>query len=86
MLRLSEVISTLALSGLTRRSRPMAAGSGWSTSLIWGRNHDTFTQHNLNSYLLETAYPLPSAIKPYYGDRPWGVNVYVRLRLKPIEK
>jgi hypothetical protein len=27
---------------------------GSSTSFIWGRNHDTFTGHNLNSYLAET--------------------------------
>lgn len=136
-------------------SRPMASGSEWSTSLIWGRNHDTFTQHNANSYLLETVYPVspknlltgraelvdkdelfadnadleaklartagstfrigaytmgytrdlgtishiatglganvtayttPPAIKPYYGEHPWGVNIYVRLRLKPDEK
>ncbi len=39
-------------------SRPMAGGNGWSTSLIWGRNHDTFTEHNLNSYLAETVYPV----------------------------
>ncbi len=119
-------------------NRPMDSGSSWSTSVIWGRNHDTFTQHNLNSYLAETVYPvsrrnfltgrwelvdkdelsvegiyrigaytagytrdignmkhvetgiganltaytLPAALKPYYGDRPWGVNVYVRLRLR----
>ncbi|MDR3698972.1 MAG: hypothetical protein P4L56_05010 [Candidatus Sulfopaludibacter sp.] len=119
-------------------NRPMDSGSSWSTSVIWGRNHDTFTQHNLNSYLAETVYPvsrrnfltgrwelvdkdelsvegiyrigaytagytrdignlkyletgiganltaytLPASLKPYYGDRPWGVNVYLRLRLR----
>jgi hypothetical protein len=132
-------------------TRPMDFGNAWSTSLIWGRNHDTLTQHNLNSYLAETVYPigrrnfvtgrielvdkdelftdtpdleapldctvgsrfrigsytagytrdidlfqdietgigvnvtaysLPPAIKPYYGDHPWGVNVYVRFRIK----
>lgn len=135
-------------------TRPMEFGNAWSTSLIWGRNHDTLTQHNLNSYLAETVYPvsrknfltgrieyvdkdelfadtpaleeqldrsagstfrigayiagytrdidifkdletgiganatvytLPSAIKPYYGDRPWGVNVYIRIRIKPTQ-
>ncbi len=135
-------------------SKPLN-GSSWSSSLIWGRNHDTFTQHNLNSYLAETVYPatprnfvtgrielvdkdelfadtpaleeqltrtagstfrigsftagytrdighlrdvetgiganvtgytLPSAIQPYYGGHPWGVNIYVRLRLKPEQK
>jgi hypothetical protein len=133
-------------------SKPMGGGEAWSTSLIWGRNHNTDTGHNLNSYLLETVYPfrrrnfltsrieyvdkdelfadtpaieeqlertagstfrigaytagytrdigtfrtietgiganasvytLPAAIKPYYGDRPWGVNVFLRVRLKP---
>jgi len=37
-------------------ARPMQ-GSDWATSLIWGRNHDTFTQHNLNAYLLESVAP-----------------------------
>ena len=27
---------------------------GWSSSLIWGRNHDTATHRNLNSYLVES--------------------------------
>jgi hypothetical protein len=30
-----------------------------------------------------TAYTTPDAIKPYYGNHPVGVNVYVRVRLKP---
>jgi len=132
-------------------SKPMGEDA-WSTSLIWGRNHDTDTRRNLNSYLLESVYPfrrrnfltgrielvdkdelfddtpgleaqldrtagstfrigaytagytrdlgtfhmietgiganasvysLPAAIKPYYGGRPWGVNIFLRLRLKP---
>jgi hypothetical protein len=29
-----------------------------------------------------TAYGIAAALKPFYGDRPWGVNVFVRLRLK----
>jgi len=32
-----------------------------------------------------TAYTAPTALKPYYADHPWGVNVYVRFRLKPAE-
>lgn len=32
-----------------------------------------------------TAYSLPAAIKPYYGDRPFGVNVFLRIRLRPSE-
>jgi len=38
-------------------TRPMGSGD-WSTSLIWGRNHETLTQRNTNSYLLESALPL----------------------------
>jgi hypothetical protein len=30
-----------------------------------------------------TTYTLPNAIKPYYGSRPVGGNVYVRFRLRP---
>jgi hypothetical protein len=139
--------------GSLHYSRPMADGEAWSSSLVWGRNHDTFTHHNLNSVLAEsalpvagrnfltgrlelvdkdelfannpdleaqlertagstfrigaytaglthdianlfrgvetgiganlTAYSLPAAIKPYYGNHPFGVDVYLRLRLKP---
>jgi hypothetical protein len=29
-----------------------------------------------------TAYSLPSAIKPYYGNHPAGGNLFVRLRLR----
>jgi hypothetical protein len=32
--------------------------SGWASSLIWGRNHDTISQHNLNSYLAESVLPI----------------------------
>jgi len=131
-------------------TRPMPGGS-WSSSLIWGRNHNTRTKRNLNSYLVEsvlpvtrknfvtgrvelvdkdelfagepeleehlerqygstfrigaftigytrdialfrnietgiganfTAYSLPDAIKPYYGNCPVGGNIFVRSRLR----
>jgi hypothetical protein len=131
-------------------SVPMPGGS-WSSSFIWGRDHSTQTQHNTNSYLVESVIPihtrnfitgraelvdkdelfrgepeleaqldarygstfrvgaytigytrevgnfrhlqtgvganielysLPSAIKPYYGDRPVGGNIFIRFRLK----
>jgi len=39
-------------------SRPLNNGGAWSSSLIWGRNHDTFTRRNLNSYLAESVLPL----------------------------
>ncbi|HEX5430566.1 MAG TPA: hypothetical protein VFW83_01265, partial [Bryobacteraceae bacterium] len=34
-------------------TRPMPGGS-WSSSFIWGRNHNTATRRDLNSYLLES--------------------------------
>lgn len=129
-------------------SRPLA-GSTWSSTFVWGRNHNTANRRNTNSYLAETVIPatrrnsitaraelvdkdelfasdpaienaldqthgstfrigayvlgyvhdftdapikvgiganlelytLPDAIKPYYGDRPVGGNVFVRFRL-----
>ncbi len=131
-------------------TKPMP-GASWASSLIWGRNHDTATGRNLNSYLAESvlpvrrknfltgrvelvdkdelfdaqpvieqaldpaygstfrigeytfgytrdidlfrfvetgiganfsAYSLPGAIKPYYGDHPIGGNIFVRFRLR----
>lgn len=38
-------------------STPMPGGS-WSSSLIWGRVHNTGTGHNLNSYLVESELPI----------------------------
>lgn len=32
-----------------------------------------------------TAYGLDHVLKPYYGDRPWGVNVFLRVRLRASE-
>lgn len=133
-------------------TRPMGNES-WSSSLIWGRNHDLLTRRNLNSFLAEsvlpvrggnfltgrielvdkdelfaatpeleemldrasgstfrigaytagmthdiarlrnlvetgiganfTGYTFPAALQPYYGRHPFGVNVYLRFRLKP---
>jgi hypothetical protein len=137
-------------------SRPRASSSthpvgAWASSLIWGRNHETLTGRNLNSYLAESVYPItrrnfltgriewvdkdelfddqpaleaqldravgstfrvqaytagytrdiaqfrdaetglgfnvsaysiPAAIQPYYGAHPWGVNVFLRVRLR----
>jgi len=115
----------------------------WSSTFIWGRNHNTESQHNTNSYVLETVLPvskrniltaraelvdkdelfgpggqnyrigaytvgytrdfplfphiqsgiganievytLPDAIKPVYGNRPLGGNIFLRFRLRPKE-
>ncbi|MEO5922226.1 MAG: hypothetical protein ABIR70_00210 [Bryobacteraceae bacterium] len=133
-------------------TRPMGNGNHWSTSVIWGGNHNVQNQRNTNSYLVETLYPvspknfltaraevvdkdelftnnhtlehqleliagnvfrvkaytggytrdigtfqnvetgiganltayvIPAAIQPYYGQHPWGVNMFVRFRIKP---
>ncbi len=124
-------------------TRPMGRGNAWSTSLIWGRNHDIHHRQNLNSYLAETLYPatrnnfvtariemvdknelfgehgasfrvqaytagytrdiarfsgietgaganvtayaIPPALQGTYGERPWGVNIFVRFRLRSDE-
>ena len=31
---------------------------GWSSTFVWGRNHDTATNHNNNSYLAESILPI----------------------------
>jgi len=121
-------------------TRPIAGRGGWSSSLIWGRNHSTETKRGLDSWTAETLYPItqrdfftaraervskdelavaegvfpiqaytagytrdfpffrpieagiganvtgyaiPQAIQPFYGEHPWGVNVYLRFRLRP---
>jgi hypothetical protein len=38
-------------------SKPMN-GSAWSSSLIWGRVHETLVHRNLNSYLVESLLPV----------------------------
>jgi len=112
-------------------------GGAWSTSAIWGRNHNSASRHDTNAWLLETVFPatgkdfltgrfevadkdellpqafrvkaftggytrdlatrsnleagiganvttyaIPTATRLAYGDHPWGVSVYFRVRLK----
>jgi hypothetical protein len=38
-------------------TRPRNNGEAWSTSAIWGRNHNTANQHDTNAWLLETVFP-----------------------------
>jgi hypothetical protein len=136
---IGDVVRTTAS---VQYSRPMQGENAWSTSVIWGRNHNTYTHRDLNSYLLESMYPLgrknfltgrvefvdkdelfanqstvyridaytagytrdigrfrdvetglganltlylaPEAIRPYYGDHPIGLNIFLRLRLKGV--
>jgi hypothetical protein len=112
--------------------------AGWSSTFIWGRNHQERQDADLDSYLFETlvpirrrnfvtgrvevvdkdelavpgahrvqaytagytrdiatfdhfqaglganvtTYSIPDALHASYGEHPWGVNVYLRLRLK----
>jgi len=50
-----------------------------------GYTRDIHTSHNLQTGVgaTVTAYTIDSALKHYYGDHPWGVNVFLRFRLKP---
>jgi hypothetical protein len=112
--------------------------AGWSSTFIWGRNHQERQDADLDSYLFETlvpirrrnfvtgrvevvdkdelavpgahrvqaytagytrdiatfdhfqaglganvtTYSIPDALHASYGEHPWGVNMYLRLRLK----
>jgi hypothetical protein len=38
-------------------SKPLVIGN-WSSSFIWGRNHSTATERDLNSYLIESVLPI----------------------------
>jgi len=49
-----------------------------------GYTRDLFTWHGAETGLGANVslYGIPDAIKPYYGDHPVGVNVYLRIRLR----
>jgi hypothetical protein len=137
LLEVGDVIRTTASIQYTR---VRGSGEAWATSAIWGRNHNTVSRHDTNTWLLETVFPatgkdfvtgrfeaadkdelfpdqpdvfrvkaitagytrdlanksnletgvganvtgyiIPSAIQPAYGDHPWGVSIYLRVRLK----
>lgn len=51
--------------------------AGWSSSLIWGRNHNTATQRNTNSYLAESVVPCRAAISsPAASNWPIKMNFF----------
>lgn len=49
-----------------------------------GYTRDLFTWHGAETGLGGniSLYGIPDAIKPYYGDHPLGVNIYLRIRLR----
>lgn len=49
-----------------------------------GYTRDLSTRSNLETGIGAniTGYAIPTAIRPVYGDHPWGVSVYFRVRLK----
>jgi hypothetical protein len=118
-------------------TRVRGSGEAWSSSAIWGRNHNTASERDTNAWLLETVFPatakdfltgrfevadkdeilpgrfqvkaftggytrdlaiksnvetgvganitnywIPTAVQPAYGQHPWGVSAYFRIRLK----
>jgi hypothetical protein len=61
-------------------------GSPWFdiNAYTIGYTRDIGVFHNVETGLGANVslYGVPDAIKPYYGDHPLGVNVYLRLRLR----
>jgi hypothetical protein len=57
------------------------------SALTIGYTRDVDLVRNLQSGIGMnlTAYVIDSALKPFYGDHPWGVNFFIRFRLKPGE-
>jgi hypothetical protein len=59
---------------------PVAAyTAGYTRDVEWVRNLQTGLGTNV------TAYAPDSALKPFYGNRPWAINFYVRFRLRAGE-
>ena len=61
-------------SGSTFRIQAYTAG--------YTRDIGTFSNVETGIGANATAYGVPAAIKPFYGTRPWAINVFLRLRLK----
>jgi hypothetical protein len=51
--------------------------AGYTRDVDLFRDVQTGIGANVSSYVID------AALQPYYGARPWGVNVFVRFRLKP---
>ncbi|HVP54924.1 MAG TPA: hypothetical protein VMU45_08005 [Candidatus Eisenbacteria bacterium] len=61
-------------------------GARWfdvnACSVDYTRDLGTFHSAQIGLGANLSLYGIPDAIKPYYGDQPVGVNVYLRVRLK----
>jgi hypothetical protein len=53
--------------------------AGYTRDIQLFRDVQTGIGANVSSYLIA------SELKPYYGSHPWGLNVFIRVRLKPTE-
>jgi hypothetical protein len=56
--------------------RVQAYTAGYTRDIAQFRDAETGLGMNV------TAYAIPAAIQPYYGVHPWGVNVFLRVRIK----
>ncbi len=56
--------------------RVQAYTAGYTRDIAQFRDAETGLGMNI------TAYAVPAAIQPYYGVHPWGVNVFLRVRIK----
>jgi hypothetical protein len=56
--------------------RIQAYTAGYTRDIAQMRDAETGLGMNV------TAYAIPAAIQPYYGVHPWGVNVFLRVRIK----
>jgi hypothetical protein len=130
-----DVVRTTASAHYTR---PQSDGMAWSTSIIWGRNHELLEHRSTDAFLVESVYPFrrlnfftgrvefvekdellvpgtwrigeftagytrdipiwkyvesgigfnasaytkPAALDRVYGDHPWGLNMFLRFRLR----
>ena len=50
--------------------------AGYTRDIDWLRHVQTGVGANLSTYVID------AALQPYYGAHPWGVNVFVRFRLR----
>jgi len=53
---------------------------GYTRELNLFRNVQTGVGANVSSYVID------QALKPFYGSHPWGINIYLRLRLRMPDK